>query len=87
MRKSRLSENKQQRLIEHFVASTTARVAASPVGVSKTMAAYHFPRLRTLIYEATEDLSPIKGELKVDESYFGGRRKDRRGAKSLFLVY
>ena len=33
MRKSRLSQHKQGRLIEHFVAGTTARTAASLRGV------------------------------------------------------
>ncbi|MBU4191089.1 MAG: IS1595 family transposase, partial [Pseudodesulfovibrio sp.] len=33
MRKSRLSKDKQLRLIEHFVAGTTARCAADLVGV------------------------------------------------------
>ncbi|MFP6733602.1 MAG: IS1595 family transposase, partial [Rhodospirillales bacterium] len=32
MRKSRLSKGKQDRLIEHFVAGTTARCAAALVG-------------------------------------------------------
>ena len=38
MRKSRLSQGKQNRLMEHFVAGTTARCAghaASPKGVSR----------------------------------------------------
>ncbi|MBL6625456.1 MAG: IS1595 family transposase, partial [Alphaproteobacteria bacterium] len=32
MRKSRISQVKQDRLLEHFVAGTTARTAASLVG-------------------------------------------------------
>lgn len=39
MRKSRLSQDKQNHLMEHFVAGTTARTAASLVGVNKTTAA------------------------------------------------
>lgn len=35
MRKSRISKTKQLRLIEHFVAGTTTRCAASLVGVNK----------------------------------------------------
>ena len=42
MRKSRLSTYKQNRLIELFVAGTTARTAASLVGVNKTTASYYF---------------------------------------------
>lgn len=38
MRKSKLSWYKQSRLIELFVAGSTARTAASLVGVNKTTA-------------------------------------------------
>ena len=49
MRKSRLSVYKQDRLIEHFVAETTARCAASLVGVNFKTSAYYFHRLREII--------------------------------------
>ena len=51
MRKSRLSWYKQTKLIELFVASSTARTAASLVGVNKTTASYYFHRVRLLTYE------------------------------------
>jgi transposase len=79
MRKSRLSWHKQERLIEHFVAGTTARTAASLVGVNKNTGSYYFHRLRDLIFEAIEEETPFSGEVEVDESYFGGRRKGKRG--------
>jgi transposase len=79
MRKSRLSKAKQERLMEHFVAGTTARTAASLVGVNKSTAAYYFHRLREIIYQATEDETAFAGEIEVDESYFGGKRKGKRG--------
>jgi transposase len=79
MRKSRLSWPKQERLIEHFVAGTTARTAAALVGVNKSTAAYYFQRLRELIYDAIEEDAPFHGEIEVDESYFGGARKGPRG--------
>jgi len=79
MRKSRLSQGKQERLIEHFVAGATARTAAALVEVNKNTAVYYFQRLREVIYRATEDETPFCGEIEVDESYFGGRRKGKRG--------
>jgi transposase len=79
MRKSRLSKSKQDRLIEHFVAGATARTACALVGVNKTTAAYYYHRLRELIYQAIEDATPFTGEIEVDESYFGGKRKGKRG--------
>ena len=79
MRKSRLSESKQQRLIELFISGSTARTAASLIGVNKNSAAYYFHRLRQLIYQAVEDETLFSGEIEVEESYFGGRRKGKRG--------
>jgi transposase len=79
MRKSRLSRQKQEALLSHFVAGATARTAAQLVGVNKSTAAYYFHRLRELIHQAVEDETPFDGEIEVDESYFGGRRKGKRG--------
>ena len=81
MRKSRLSKVKQERLIEHFVSGSTARCSACLVDVNKTTAAYYFHRLRELIayHLAQEAHEVFGGEIEVDESYFGGTRKGKRG--------
>ena len=79
MRKSRLGREKQLRLIEHFVAGTTARCAADLVGVNFKTAAYYFHRLREIIAEEEANEGMAFGEFEVDESYFGGRRKGKRG--------
>ena len=65
--------------MEHFVAGTTARTAAGLVRVNKTTAVYYYHRLRALIYRAIEEATPFTGEIEVDASYFGGRRKGKRG--------
>lgn len=75
MRKSRLNNVKQERLIEHFVAGTTARTAAALVDVNKTTAAFYFHRLCQIIYDTVEIDTVFTGEVEVDESYFGDRRK------------
>ena len=79
MIKSGLSKHKQSRLIEHFVAGTTARTAASLCGVHHNTAAYYFLRLREIIaYELeAESEAIVSGEIEVDESYFGGKRKGK----------
>jgi transposase len=79
MRKSRLSWSIQRRLIEHFVSGSTARTAASLIDVNKSTAAFYFQRLREIIALESEDRSPLFGEIEVDESYFGGHRKGKRG--------
>jgi len=68
-------------LIEHFVAGTTARTAADLVGVNRKTAAYYFHRLRVIISQHLEAETDeyLSGEIEVDESYFGGRRKGKRG--------
>ncbi|MBM3532310.1 MAG: IS1595 family transposase, partial [Alphaproteobacteria bacterium] len=81
MRRSRLGVSKQDRLIEHFVAGTTARTASSLCGVNRKTGAFFFHRLRELIARELEAESEAMfgGEIEVDESYFGGRRKGKRG--------
>jgi transposase len=79
MRKSWLSYGKQARLIEYFVAGTTVRTASALVGVNKSTAAYYFLRLRTIIAQALAAEMAFDGAIEVDESYFGGRRKGKRG--------
>ena len=79
MRKSRLSQYKQNKLIELFVAGITARIAAELTNVNKSTAAYYFHRLRLLIYKNSSHLEMFDGEVEADESYFGGHRKGKRG--------
>jgi len=80
LRYSRLTTNKRNRLLEFFVAGATARSAAAVLGVNRNTARLFFHRLRVIIAEEQEKLSPfIEGEVEVDESYFGGRRKGKRG--------
>ncbi len=77
--KKSFSQYKQNKLIELFVAGVTARMAAQLVGVNKNTAAYYFHRLRLLIYHNSPHLETFDGEVEVDESYFGGQRKGKRG--------
>ncbi len=81
MGKSRLSHYKQDRLIEHFVSGTTALTAARLCGVNRKTASYFFLRLREVIALELERESGamVGGGIEVDESYFGGKRKGRRG--------
>jgi transposase len=65
--------------MELFVSGATARCAAELVGGNFKTAAFYFHRLRTIIDRATQDETPFAGEVEVDESYFGGVRKGKRG--------
>ena len=81
MRKSRLKNQIQDKLIEPFVAGTTARCAAELIGVNRKTASYYFHRLREIIaYQLDQESQDVfGGEIEVDESYFGGTRKGKRG--------
>ena len=73
-----MSTRQQYRLIEHFVAGTTARAASQIIGVQATTAARFYMRLRTLIASKLPSYE-LYGQVEADESYFGGRRKGMRG--------
>ena len=78
IRKSRLSPRRQNRLLEHFVAGTTARAAAEIIGVQPNTAIRFYMRLRFLIASRLPSYE-LNGEVEADESYFGGIRKGKRG--------
>jgi transposase len=79
IRGCRLKEKTQDRLAEFFVAGVTARSAADLARVNRKTAAYFFHRLRQIIARQLEDSLPVEGLVEVDESYFGGVRKGKRG--------
>ena len=78
IRKSRLSPRRQNRLLEHFVAGTTARAAAEIIGVHPNTAIRFYMRSRFLIASQLPSYE-LNGEVEADESYFGGIRKGKRG--------
>ena len=81
MRKSRISQSRQDRLIELFITGSTAPTATSLVGVHRNSAASYFHRLREIIVLELEakNEAMFGGEIELDESYLGGKRKGKRG--------
>ena len=75
----RISKNQQVKLLELFVAQTTARTAAELVGVHRNTAALYYHKLRGHIATKMAELEPELGVFECDESYFGGARKGKRG--------
>lgn len=78
MRKSRVSEYKQHKLIEHFVAGATARCAGKLVNVNENKAInYLFMRIREIIAHqmAQESLDVFDGEIEEDQSFFEALKK------------
>ena len=76
----KLSRKEQERLLEHFIVGTPARTAAEIVGVHRNSAIRFFHKLRTKIAAKQQARSEqFCGMIGVDESYFGGTRKGKRG--------
>ena len=80
-RRSRLPVSIQNELLKYFCAGVTARSAAELTGVNRNTAILFFHKLREVIFEELAAFDPglMSGGIEVDESYFGGRRKGKRG--------
>lgn len=75
-----LKKNKQLELMKYFVAATTARTAADLSGVHRNTAIRFFHKLRAKIaHKQNERSEQFCGKIELDESYFGGKRKGKRG--------
>lgn len=62
------------------MAGVPARTAAELVGVNRNTAILYFHKLRKVIAAKLAENTPfLAGEVEVDESYFGGARKGKRG--------
>jgi hypothetical protein len=67
-------------LIKLFELEISARKASTQLDISYTTTLKAFELFRRSIAGyLTEDDIPLKGEIEADESYFGGRRKGKRG--------
>lgn len=65
------------------MSGSTARTASDLVGVNRHTTTHFFHKLRELIaLKLSEEAPFVSGEVEVDESYFGGQRKGKRGRGS-----
>src|SRR5690606_5089478 len=80
LKRCRLRDSEQRKLLEFFVAEVTARAAADLMGLQVNTAALFYRKIRIVIAEKLEaSASEFAGEIELDESYFGGVRKGKRG--------
>ena len=77
----KLSNKIQNKLLEFFVLEVTARSAADLLGIEANSAALFYHKLRQIIayHLDIEAQEVFGGEVELDESYFGGARKGKRG--------
>ena len=77
----KLTKKTQQKLLDFFVLEVTARSAANLLGIQANSAALFYQKIREIIaYQLAKESHEIfDGEVELDESYFGGARKGKRG--------
>ena len=76
----KLKRYQQLELMKYFVAGTPARTAADLASVHRNSAIRFFHKLRCAIASKQQKrAAQFCGEIEVDESYFGGIRKGKRG--------
>ncbi|MDO5651541.1 MAG: IS1595 family transposase [Moraxella sp.] len=77
----KLSRKTQIKLLEFFVAEVTAKTAADLLNIQHNSAALFYHKIRLVIeyHLSLEAQTLFDGEVELDESYFGGVRKGKRG--------
>jgi transposase len=77
----KLRKNTQIRLLEFFVLEVTARSAANLLGIQANTAILFYRKIRQVIayYLLLDSVEVFDGQVELDESYFGGVRKGKRG--------
>ena len=79
LKNTKLSNSKIRKLIQMFVLEVPACKAAVALDINRNTAQRVYTKIRLAIVKDCEIHSPFSGEVEVDESYFGGKRKGRRG--------
>ena len=76
-----IKEKSTERTAPFFVLEVTARSAADILGIYPNSAVLFYHKIRMVIshYLALAADEVFEGPVELDESYFGGRRKGRRG--------
>ena len=79
IKNSKLTNRQVGSLIDYFVLEVPAIKAATMLSINRHSAERIYTIIRINIARECEKESPLGGEVEVDESYFGGKRKGQRG--------
>ena len=87
MNNSKLSRYKQKKIMKAFALELTATQAAELLGINRNTinSYYRFFRQQILSHQKKQFAQEI-GEIELDESYFGGRRKGLKGRTTIQKV-
>ena len=78
--RAKISEAKFRQFIKYFTLDLEAQKIAILTRLNRNTVNRYLRLIRERIAEHCEQQSPLKGEIEVDESYFGARRiKGKRG--------
>ena len=77
----KLNKSIKNKLLGFFVLDVTARVAADLLGIQANSAILFYRKIREVIsyHLVLETDEVFDGQIELDESYFGGHRKGKRG--------
>ena len=77
----KLAKKHQNKLLEFFVLQVTARSAADLLAINRNSVTLFYHKIReVIVYNLEQEADDIfDGEIELDESYFGGARKGKRG--------
>ena len=77
----KLNKKVQKKLLEYFVLEVTTRSAADLLEIQPNSAALFYRKIREVItYNLELEAHEVfEGTVELDESYFGGVRKGKRG--------
>ena len=77
----KLKKSIQKKLLQFFVLEVTARSAADLLGIHPNSAVLFYRKVRVVIshHLSLEADMVFDGSVELDESYFGGHRKGKRG--------
>lgn len=77
--KSKLTNRQISQVIDLFVLEVPAIKVAKVLKINRHSTERIYTIIRLCLARECESLSPFTGEVEVDESYFGGKRKGNRG--------
>jgi len=86
---AKISERKFREIVKFFVLDLTATQTSEITNVNRNTINRLYSAIRRRIAEYSENTSPMKGVIEVDESYFGPRRtpgRRGRGASNKTIV-
>ena len=85
LKRSKISERKFREIVKYFALDIEAKKTAEIVGLNRKTVQSYYNKIRKAIANYQEHTTQFSGEVELDESYFGGKRKgkDKRGRNTV----